>query len=127
MKAGIYEVKGTNGPGKTEPVIAQVTQDAGRAGRWVASFKWHDVAWLYGERPLSPHPERIEPKRASVNTQPVAASIARAAFRAAFSASVHPVAIDESETFDVDDAFAMKAMRERSAGPREGRYTRSAR
>lgn len=80
MKAGTYSVRGVVGPGRTAPVTVNVYQSE---GQWFADFTYDGDFYSYRPRLLSPHPERLFPKRVTIDVQPTATSIAREAFRAA--------------------------------------------
>ena len=84
MKVGTYSVRGTVGPGRTEPVSVNVYQSE---GSWFADFTYEGDLYSYRPRLLSPHPERLFPKRVLIGVQPTVTSIAREAFRAAEEAS----------------------------------------
>lgn len=130
MKPGTYIVRGNDHGAKTDKVSVAVSEVD--PGAFVAAFTWQGVAWKYTPRKMSPNPERLEPKRAMLDLQQTATSIAKAAFEAAKKAAEDAAALAEHEEVaspsdDYDDETVMLAMRRRSAGPDEGRYTRSSR
>lgn len=83
LKQGTYAVRGTIGPSRTAPVMASVYESD---GSWYVGFDYNGAAFTYRPRALSPHPERLAPKRVALDVQPTATSIAREALRAAQAA-----------------------------------------
>ncbi len=112
MKAGVYRVKGTNGPGKTEPVDVAVGDDG--AGNWSAAFVFRGIPCEYRPRRLSPSPERVQPPRMTLDIQPMAKSIASAAFAAA-KAAVKETAAAADRDEDLD-AIVMRGIAGRTMG-----------
>lgn len=92
MKPGTYTVRGTSGPGKTGPVEVRVYQSDGCT---FVSFDYEGDRYDYRPRQMSPHPERLMPKRVPLDVQPTATSIAREAIKAAKLAAA--VAQQEAE------------------------------
>ena len=84
-KPGNYTVRGTSGPGKTEPVEAMVFLHLD--GKTHCGFTFRGTVFVYRPRFASPHPERVEPRRAPIGIQAEATSIAREAFKAAKEAA----------------------------------------
>lgn len=113
MKAGVYRVKGKNGPDKTEPVDVAVGDDG--AGNWSASFVFRGESCLYRPRPMSPHPERVQPPRMAIGIQPMAKSVAAAAFKAAKEAVAAPVAAHSADDDDLD-SIVMRGIARRTMG-----------
>lgn len=83
LKQGTYAVRGTIGPSRTAPVMASVYESD---GSWFVGFDYEGAAFTYKPRVLSPHPERLAPKRVALDVQPTATSIAREALKAARAA-----------------------------------------
>lgn len=136
MKPGIYTVRGAIGPGKSEPVEVRVYDETqgngertpGYQPEWVATFRFRDIVCMFRPRPMSPHPERMAPSRMPMDLQSTAKSIAAAAFRAAEEAAeedARQAALAASDTGDDDlDSVVLGSIRNRSAGPQEGRHTK---
>ena len=119
VKSGNYAVRGTEGPARTTPVDVQVYQSE---GSWFADFEYEGERFCYRPRLLSPHPERIFPKRVRIGVQPTATSIAREAFKAAKEASAEDARSAEIATRDAAqegaalDDIVMGAIARRSMG-----------
>ncbi len=112
MKAGVYRVKGTNGPGKTEPVDVAVGDDG--AGNWSAAFVFRGIPCEYRPRLMSPHPERVQPPRLAIGIQTMARSVAAEALKAAKEAAAQPVA-SRAEDEELD-AVVMRGIAGRTMG-----------
>lgn len=119
VKAGVYTVRGAEGPGRTAPVEVHVYQSD---ECWFADFVYEGEHFCYRPRPLSPHPERIIPKRVQIGIQPTAASVAREAFKAAKVAAAEDAREAEIEARDAAqegaplDDIVMGAIARRSMG-----------
>lgn len=138
MKPGIYTVRGAIGPGKSEPVdvnVGSVVADAAsrtpsdfELNRMCAWFNFRGVECVFAPRERSPHPERLRPAKMALDLQSTAKSIAAAAFRAAKEAAeedARQAALAASDTGDDDlDSVVLGSIRNRSAGPQEGRHTK---
>lgn len=91
-------------------------------GSWFAGFEYEGERFSYRPRPMSPHPERIIPKRVQIGIQPTAASVAREAFKAAKAAAAEVAREAEIEERDAAqegvplDDIVMGAIARRSMG-----------
>jgi hypothetical protein len=99
MKRGVYTVRGTIGPDKSEPVNVSVMSLAadpslrmhydtsGRVHGDCAAFHFRGLDFVFVPRPRSPYPERLKPQKCPLDLQSTARSIAVAAFKAAIEAA----------------------------------------